>query len=323
MLKVYDLIEAVAESRTTVLITGESGTGKSLVARAIHQTSSRNKGPFEDIAMGAMSEGLLERELLGYVKGAFNGAHSDRKGRLASASGGTLLIEQMDAASPEIQHTLMQVLQDKRFYPVGSAQPRSADARIILTSDDDLALRVKDGRFREDLYYRIKVVHIELPALRERRGDVALLAEHFVEQHCEQLGRDRRLSNEALELLKQHDWPGNVRELEHAIEHAVVISRQYTISPEDLPESIRPARDRSALSGNDPSRPTDLSLIPALANGWTPMPLTQALLEPERRILLAALEANGWNRNKTARQLDINRTTLYKKIRHFQLEPQA
>ncbi len=323
MLKVYDLIEAVADSRTTVLVTGESGTGKSVVGGAVHQLSPRSRGPFVTFACGSIPETLLESELFGHVKGAFTGAESDKQGRLASADKGTLFIDEINSATPALQLKLLRVLQDRCFEPVGSTQTRKVDVRFVLAANEDLSRLVKQGRFREDLFYRINVVHIEMPALRQRPGDIVLLAEHFVQKHCEQAGRDRRLSVEAMELLQRYDWPGNVRELENAIEHAVVLSRHMTMTPDDLPETLR--TDRRAQSVIDgPPAPAD-GAGPATRgeNVWTPMPLEQALWEPERRILLSALRANHWNRNETARQLQINRTTLYKKIRQFGLQADA
>ena len=325
MQKVYDLIEAVAESKTTVLIGGESGTGKTMIARVIHTRSPRHAGPFTTFSCGAIPETLLESELFGHVRGAFTGADTDKPGKLQAAQGGTLFIDEIGSATPALQLKLLRVLQEKQFEPVGSTKTQSADVRFILATNDPLQDLVARGQFREDLYYRINVVHIAIPPLRDRVGDVPLLAEHFLKKYTRELNRTRALSPEALECLRRHRWQGNVRELENAIERAVVLSRQITIGADDLPEAVHQAPGAPGLPGGSaglkPAGPNGhTGHIPALVNGWTPMPLTEALLGPERQILLAALEANNWNRQATASQLGINRTTLYKKIKQFTLD---
>jgi DNA-binding NtrC family response regulator len=318
MQRVYDLIEAVAESPTTVLITGESGTGKSMVARAIHTASDRQAEPFITFACGSIPETLLESELFGHVKGAFTGADADKPGKLLAAEGGTLFIDEINSATPALQLKLLRVLQEKMFEPVGATQTTSVDVRFVLASNQPLEPLIERGDFREDLYYRINVVNIELPSLRERPGDVALLAEHFLGKYCEALKRERTLGDEALDALRSHGWPGNVRELENAIERAVLLSRGDAIEAGDLPESIGAGAGRSGVRSSG-GRGGSI-VVPALADGWTPTPLSEAMREPERQILLAALRANAWNRNQTADQLGINRTTLYKKIKQYGLE---
>src|SRR5690606_12738527 len=310
--------EAVAESKTTVLITGDSGTGKSMVARAIHTRSPRQAGPFVTFACGAVPEALLESELFGHVKGAFTGADNDKPGKLQAADGGTLFIDEINSATPALQLKLLRVLQEKQFEPVGSNKTVHVDVRFILATNQSLQDLVARGQFREDLFYRINVVNIRLPSLKERAGDIPLLAEHFLAKYRREIGKERALSPEALEALRRHAWPGNVRELENAIERAVVLSRKPAITVDDLPETIRegkPAGERAASAGAGAG-----VVSPALQNGWTPMPLADALLEPERQIILTALEANHWNRQATAAQLGINRTTLYKKIKQFRLD---
>ncbi|MEX0774235.1 MAG: sigma-54 dependent transcriptional regulator [Phycisphaeraceae bacterium] len=325
MQKVYDLVEAVAQSKSTALVEGESGTGKSMVARAIHARSNRGSGPLVTFACGAIPETLLESELFGHVKGAFTGADSDKPGKILGANGGSLFIDEINSATPALQLKLLRVLQERQFEPVGSTKTVSVDVRFILATNQSLQELVAAGTFREDLYYRINVVTIRMPPLRDRAGDIGLLAEHFLAKYAQEMGKDRSLSDDALAALRLYGWPGNVRELENAIERAMVLSRRPVIGVEDLPETVQHAAGaalpgsnghdhgaaKPAVNGHD---------IPALAHGWTPMPLQQALLEPERRILLAALRANAWNRQETARQLDINRTTLYKKIKQFDLE---
>ncbi|MEX0654840.1 MAG: sigma-54 dependent transcriptional regulator [Phycisphaeraceae bacterium] len=334
MQKVYDLIEAVAPTKTTVLITGNSGTGKTMVAKAVHALSPRGTsadsgrggGPFVSFSCGAIPETLLESELFGHVKGAFTGADSDKPGKCLAADGGTLFIDEINSATPALQLKLLRVLQEKAFEPVGSTQTRRVDVRFILATNESLEDLVQRGMFREDLYYRINVVSIRMPSLRERMGDIALLAEHFLGRFCREMGKERRLSSEAMEALRAYAWPGNVRELENAIERAVVLSRSPVIGVSDLPESIVHGSllpDRNGHTNGHAERAAGYIQIPALQAGWTPTPLAHAMEAPERQILLAALEANGWNRQETARQLNINRTTLYKKIRHHRLDEPA
>jgi DNA-binding NtrC family response regulator len=330
MQKVYDLVEAVAESKTTVLVTGESGTGKSMVGRAIHTMSPRSGGPFITFACGSIPETLLESELFGHVKGAFTGADTDKPGKCLAADGGTLLIDEINSATPALQLKLLRVLQEKAFEPVGSTKTIHVDVRFVLATNQSLAEMVESGQFREDLYYRINVVNIAMPPLRDRTGDVPVLAEHFLEKHCKELGRQRKFSDEAVEALRVYTWPGNVRELENAVERAVVLSKANEILLTDLPDPIiaathpgsvpgSPGSPGASSNGINPSG-TGPAIIPALAGGWNPMPLSAALQEPERRIIIAALQANGWNRQETARQLDINRSTLYKKIKQYHLD---
>jgi DNA-binding NtrC family response regulator len=304
MLKVFDLIEAVADTRTNVLILGNSGTGKSLVARAIHHRSQRAAAPFVEVSCGAIPETLLESELFGHIKGAFTGAVSDKVGRFKAADGGTIFLDEINSASPAFQFKLLRVLQERQFEPVGSDSTETVDVRVILASNADLAAEVKAGRFREDLYYRVNVVTVELPQLYERIGDIPLLADHFLEkyrnqQHKKVLG----FTDEAKRYLQQYTWPGNVRELENVIERAVVLTRNRYITMDDLPESMLAAARFAEVNHEHKS-----------------MSLRRALEEPERRIIEAALRANRWNRQITADVLEINRTTLYKKMKRYNLE---
>ncbi|MEM1110092.1 MAG: sigma-54 dependent transcriptional regulator [Planctomycetota bacterium] len=348
MQKVYDLVESVADSKTTVLISGESGTGKSMVGRAIHAMSERGAdrrrgdaaprakhkkqverrdpkrrgypgGPFVTFACGSIPETLLESELFGHTKGAFTGADFDKPGKILAADGGTLFIDEINSATPALQLKLLRVLQEKAFEPVGSTQTMHVDVRFIIATNQDLKELVEAGQFREDLYYRINVVNLKMPALRERPGDIPLLAEHFLEKYTKETGKSRALSSTTIETLQAYDWPGNVRELENAIERAVVLSKGPNLEPDDLPEAVLEAAGVAPDRGRGTPGQGG-GVIPALADGWTPTPLVEALQEPERQIVLAALEANDWNRQETARQLDINRTTLYKKIKQFGLD---
>jgi DNA-binding NtrC family response regulator len=311
MLRIFDLVGAVADSRTTALMTGESGTGKSLLARAIHHRSPRRDKPFVEVSCGALPETLLESELFGHVRGAFTGAVADKIGRFMAADGGTLFLDEINSASPAMQVKLLRVLQERVLEPVGSTQTKSVDVRVILASNVDLAQLVTEGRFRQDLYYRINVVQIRMPSLRERISDIPLLATHFLRRFAREAGRAAiGFTDEAMAALQRYDWPGNVRELENAVERAVVLSRRPHIDIDDLPESIHL---------HAASRPAGL----AQAIGLTPdvpMPLELALEPCERRIIEAALKRNNYNRQATAAELDINRTTLYKKMRRYRLD---
>lgn len=314
MQRIYDAIEAVAPTKTTVLMSGESGTGKSLIARAIHRRSTRAEKPFVEISCGSIPETLLESELFGHVKGAFTGAHADKIGRFLAAEGGTIFLDEINSASPGMQLKLLRVLQERRFEPVGSSETIEVDVRVILASNQKLDELVARGEFRQDLYYRINVILIELAPLRERLSDIPLLAAHFLERHAREA--KRRIvgfSEEAMRALRAYSYPGNVRELENIIERAVVLTRHQTIQDEDLPAHVL-ERNQSPLS-------MGMNAMNAMsAAPWRSMPLAEALKEPERQIILAALEAHNWNRQQTAEALDINRTTLYKKIKQYDLE---
>jgi len=305
MAKVFDLIEAVADSRSTVLITGESGTGKTLIARAIHTHSARHGAPFVEVSCGALPETLLESELFGHARGAFTGAVADKPGKFAAAEGGTLFLDEIASASAQLQAKLLRVLQERQFEPVGSNETHQADVRVVLASNRDLQEEVDAGRFRRDLYYRVNVVNIELPPLRERLGDIPLLAEHFLTKHLRETNRPvRGFSPEAIAVMQRYDWPGNVRELENCVERAVILCRQGLVEPGDLPPAVR---------GPDEASDVRESQDGPAAN------LQEALATPEKRIIQAALQANGGSRKATAEQLGINRTTLYKKMRKYGL----
>ncbi|MEO1583394.1 MAG: sigma-54 dependent transcriptional regulator [Planctomycetota bacterium] len=311
MQRVYELVEAVAPSKTTVLMSGESGTGKSLVARAIHQRSDRAGGPFVELACGSIPETLLESELFGHVKGSFTGAHTDKPGKFEAADGGTLFLDEINSASQAMQLKLLRALQERRFEAVGSNDTREVDVRVLLASNEPLESLVEEGRFRQDLYYRINVVKIELPPLRDRASDVPLLASHFLEKYGGELGKELiGFSAEAEAALRGYAYPGNVRELQNIVERAAVLTRDATVGIDALPASVVDGRG-GRVAGPEPA---------AAGEAWDPMPLAEALREPERRILLRALKANGWNRQQTADQLEINRTTLYKKMKSLGID---
>jgi two-component system, NtrC family, response regulator PilR len=251
MQAVYQMIETVAEVQSTILVTGESGTGKELVARAIHDLSQRAERPFVSINCGAFTETLLESELFGYVKGSFTGANTNRKGLFEAANRGTIFLDEIGEMSPAMQVKLLRVLQERKVRPVGAHEELDIDTRVIAATNRDLSQMVKDGQFREDLFYRVSVIPIELPPLRERTEDIVELTEHFVKKFCAQTGRQISISEKALRLLEIYSWPGNVRELEHTIERAVALERTDTIQPERFPEQItnyNPARIASAFA---------------------------------------------------------------------------
>lgn len=303
MAKMFDLIESVADTRTTVLILGENGTGKTMTARAIHQLSTRRDQPFVEVACGALPDSLLESELFGHVQGAFTGATHDKEGKFLQANGGTLFLDEIGTASPSLQVKLLRVLQDREFEPVGGNKTHRVDVRLILATNEDLEARVKSGDFRQDLYYRINVISVTQPPLRERIGDIHLLVDHYINEFNSQTGKQvRGFDESAMQHLQRYDWPGNVRELVNVVERAVVLAKSDVITVPDLPEHLRQEQFISHLAVNRLSGNADLK---------------SALANPERQIIVDALEQNGWNRQETARLLGINRTTLYKKMKKY------
>jgi DNA-binding NtrC family response regulator len=302
MLRIFDIIDSVADTRATVLITGESGTGKSLIARAIHRHSERRDKPFVEVACGALPDTLLESELFGHVAGAFTGAIGEKMGKFKQADGGTIFLDEIATASPGMQVKLLRILQDLEFEQVGGTKTFKVDTRIILATNEDLGKAVAEGRFRQDLFYRINVINIELPPIRERISDIPALAEHFLKNVCASTNRKvLGFTDDAMQALQRYRWPGNVREMQNVIERAVLLGKNSVIGIEDLPSSV-------AAGGG-------LS-IEAVGN----QSLKQALSAPEKQLILEVLEANNWNRQLTAATLGINRTTLYKKMKRLGLE---
>ncbi len=305
MRQVFSLIEKVADTDSTILILGESGTGKELVARAIHQASHRREGPFIPVNCGAIPEELLESELFGHEKGAFTGAIKTRVGRFELAHGGTIFLDEVSEMSPKLQVKLLRVLQERTFERVGGTRSIQVDIRVIAATNRDLEKEVREGRFREDLYYRLNVIPIKLPPLRERREDIPLLIEHFLKRFAKRKNREvMSISKEALECLMRHDWPGNVRELENVIERMVILSNGETLTLEDVPEYILGQAGSSPLVNVD-----DFDIPEEGIN------LPRMVSEFEKRLILKALEKTGWVKNRAAKLLNINRTTLIEKMK--------
>jgi transcriptional regulator with PAS, ATPase and Fis domain len=296
-------------SEATVLISGESGTGKEIVAKAIHQNSPRREGVFVAVNCGALPADLLESELFGHVRGAFTGAVRDRVGRFEMASEGTLFLDEIGDLPMPLQVKLLRVLQERSYERVGESVPRTTNARVIAASNIDLRRAMSQGRFREDLFYRLCVVPIEIPPLRVRREDIAPLAAHLLARVTAQHGLVKRLSPQAMRVLLDHPWPGNVRQLANALEYAVAVSKLETILPEDLSEEIqRPRLVESTARGS--SETADAPRVDAQLNHAD---------NPECSHLREVLEINHWRRDETAKALGLSRTTLWRKMREFKL----
>jgi len=304
MIRVFRLVELLRDNDATVLVSGESGTGKELVARALHSHSHRAGGPFVTVNCGAIPADLLESELFGHVRGAFTGAVRDRPGRVALAEGGTLFLDEVGDLPPPLQVKLLRFLQERSYERVGESGPRLADVRVIAATHVDLARAVAERRFREDLYYRLRVVPIELPPLRARKEDVEPLATHLLERIGERRGRALRLSPMAMRALLAWSWPGNVRELENALEYATAVCLGQTIHETDLPVEIVAPR------ASEPGPPPPSAGSEALS----------AEEQAERARVLAALEAARWSREAAAAALGMSRTTLWRKMKVLRLE---
>lgn len=308
MQNVYHLIEAVAGTRATVLIHGESGTGKRLIAHAIHKHGAgEQKKPFVEVSCGALTETLLESELFGHVKGAFTGAFKDRVGRFELADGGTIFLDEIDAFSPALQVKLLRVLQDGEFERVGDSKTVKVDARILAATNQNLPELIAQGKFRQDLFYRLNIISIEVPPLRHRNDDVCLLALAFIKKHAKHVSKKiEGISPEAMQVLMNYSWPGNVRELENALERAVILSKSTMVQLNDLPDFLAHQKGKKPDAGTAGIHDSSLCLKDALKN-------------PERELIVKALNSTDWNRNETARLLGINRTTLYKKMATYGL----
>ncbi|HUS46725.1 MAG TPA: sigma 54-interacting transcriptional regulator [Phycisphaerae bacterium] len=299
MRKLFELLPEVAASESTVLLTGASGTGKEVFARAIHNLSPRRDKPFVAINCGAVPDTLLESELFGHKAGAFTDARHDRPGRFPAADGGTIFLDEIGDVSPAMQVRLLRVLQERTFEPLGSVQPIKVNVRVLVATNKDLARLVRHGKFREDLYYRVNVIRMGLPALRDRREDVPLLVEHFVARHNALRGKDiAGCSDEVMAVLMNHDYPGNVRELENIIEHAFVLCRGGMIEVDHLPPDLRPASEPGA-----------------------PRRTGRSIRDMERFLISDALRRHGGNRTAAAKELGVAPSTLFRKLRALDITP--
>jgi len=309
MLKIVHLVESLHRSNATVLITGESGTGKEVIARALHSNSLQCTGPFVAVNCGALPADLLESELFGHVKGAFTGAVRDRVGRFELARGGTLFLDEIGDIPLALQVKLLRVLQERHFERVGENTPRPMDTRIIAATNQDLHDAIRTGRFREDLYYRLRVVPIHIPPLRERPEDIGLIAQHLLAHIGGRAGRALRLSPDTLSELEKYVWPGNVRELENSLEYAVALCTGQTIQIEDLPEEIRGSDAEPARAGRPVAEPA--------AEGSARVPAAE---DPERIRIIRALEGHHWNRQRAADSLGLSRSTLWRRMRELGID---
>ena len=291
ILEIFDILPGIAESDSTVLIEGESGVGKELFARAIHNLSRRSKKPIVTINCGALPDTLLESELFGYKAGAFTDARKDKPGRFALAEGGTIFLDEIGDISPALQVRLLRVLQERIYEPLGSVASLKADIRIITATNKSLEELIKEGKFREDMYYRVNVIKLKLPPLRERKEDIPLLAYHFISRFNHLKRKNvSEISPDVMALFMSYDFPGNIRELENIIEHAFVLNRTGVIEIRDLPESIQPRTD---------AKPPEANSIDDI----------------EKHFITEVLRKNSWNRSRTASELNMHKTTLWRKMK--------
>ncbi len=300
MLRMLKMVEKVADSEATILIQGESGTGKELIAREIHYRSRRSTGPFVSINCGAIPRDLLESNLFGHVKGSFTGAVRDSQGMLQVAEGGTFFLDEVGETPLATQVKLLRALQEREIIPVGGTQPIKIDCRLVAATNADLEREVAEGRFRADLFYRLNVIPIKLPALRQRRDDIPLMVDHFLKRHAANGNSTKTVTKEALDLLMKYDWPGNVRELENVLERAMILDEGGTIGPEDLPDMVR---------FGDSHRGTLVIDSPTLT-----------LEGLEKEYILKVLNYTRWQKKKASELLGINASTLYRKLIAYGVE---
>jgi DNA-binding NtrC family response regulator len=321
MLAVLDLVTQVAPSRSTVLISGESGTGKELIAKAIHSASTRADKPFIPINTGSIPVDLLESQLFGHVKGAFTSAVASKKGLFEVADQGTIFFDEISTIGPETQAKLLRVIQEREFMRLGGTETIKVDVRILAASNEELLSLVREGRFREDLYHRLNVIAIALPPLRERKEDIPMMVERFLERFCRENGKPPRVfSQGALKLLMDYDWPGNVRELENVVERAVVLSVQDVVDVDLLPEAVR---TREIVKGVRLQLAEFLPPLPGEAGSRTASPshsLFEILEEVERRIITDMLERTAWNQTEAAERFQVPLSTLNQKIKRLGIE---
>lgn len=307
MRKIFRMVEKVAGSNTTIMLNGETGTGKGLIARAIHKASGRSEQPFVQINCGATPEGLLESEFFGYRRGAFTGATADKAGKFEIAQGGTIFLDEIGDMSADLQVKVLRVLEEGEFERVGGNETIKTDARIIAATHRDLEEEVQKGNFREDLFYRLFVIPIMLPTLKERKTDIPYLISYFIEQFAPQNDPSAaKFSEDAMKILVNYSWPGNVRELKNLIERLVVLHEGEQILPEDLPEKIQAESSRTA-QGNKDSNDGGISFNTAVS-------------EFEKALIISALDKTNWVKNRAAQLLKIKRTTLVEKIKRYNLE---
>lgn len=313
MLEILAFVEQVAPARTTVLVTGESGTGKELIARAIHNQSQRSDKPFVTVNSANLPTDLLESELFGHVRGAFTGALNAKKGYFDVADGGTIFLDEIGTISVETQAKLLRVIQERDFTPLGDTSPRQVDVRIVAATNVDLRQAVDEGSFREDLYYRLNVIAINLPPLREHKEDVLPLAQHFIRKYAAENGRDLadQLSSEVLSILEAYDWPGNIRELENVIERAVIVSRGSEITRGDLREEVLKPRQSSSGNGGE-----QIAMRIDLSRGIS---FYDEVNRFQIDLIRRALEITGGHQSRAAKLLGMNTTTLNSKIKYYRL----
>ena len=312
MQKLFAMVSTVAGSPATILLEGESGTGKRIIAQAIHRSDpKRRQQPFVEISCGALPETLLESELFGHVKGSYTGAIRDRQGRFEIANGGTILLDEIDTFSPALQVKLLRVIEGKEFERVGDTRTTRVDVRIIAATNRKLFELVKQGKFREDLYYRLNVIAMRLPSLRERKTDLPLLIKYFLERSSKMMGKSiSGINDDAMQALLHYHWPGNVRELENVIDRTVILSQHAKLTLDDLPEELR--APESQVNGGP--HPAPVSPNPEA------VALKDAMKMPERDLILKVLEEVRWNRSEAAKRLGIHRSTLYHKIRQLGID---
>jgi len=301
IVKIKQMVEKIARTESTVLLLGESGTGKELIARAIHSYSQRGDRPFVSINCAALPETLLESELFGHAKGSFTGAIKDKEGLFKVADGGTFFLDEIGETSPAIQVKLLRVLEQKEVTPVGETKPIPVDVRLVAATNQDLEQKVKTNQFRPDLFYRLNVLPVCIPPLRQRKEDIPLLCAHFIRENCRKINvKEKTLTPEALQLLVNYAWPGNVRELENILERAIILSPNSKISPPDLPVQIREEKTQTFVQEQAPAHPT--------------------LEELEKAYIFWVLSQNEWNKSKVAQLLGIDTSTLYRKIEKYGLK---
>jgi DNA-binding NtrC family response regulator len=305
---IFSIVERISNSKATILLRGESGTGKRLIAHAIHAADKKRRDkPFVEVSCGALPREIIESELFGHTKGAFTGAISDRKGRFELADGGTILLDDIDAFSPDLQVKLLRVLQQREFERVGDHKTMKVDVRIVAATNQDLEKELANKRFREDLFYRLNVISISLPPLRERKEDLPLLVHHFISLYAKDNHKKvEGIAPDTLDILTSYNWPGNIRELENIIERAVILDTDGMIKRDDLPEILI-------------QRNVTLVPEPGAKSKEGASSLKDVLKEPEKVYILRVMEEVGWNKKQAARKLGVNRTTLYNKLRKYNL----